>query len=250
MKNNRFIGAVLTVMALSYTPTAISAPKEYQKLLMDEPASLLDLMIFKADLELERHLRKSENLTFINPKGWDWLVEPKNGDTMSRSVNYVSGFVDYDYDKGNFIIGATAVWPLYSVEEVTNPEYIKINGKIKNNQKNISSMCIRLLGDLLAVSVSPLVHAGYSTTNTRGLPIALNDKVIKDTEYRVKIQTQRRFNKYPYLTCSKIGIDLPGDDNVSFTYHGDWHKIDDIEKSLKKEIIEFNLRPPGFIRNP
>ena len=241
VKNNKFIRAVLTVIALSYTPAALSAPKEYQKLLMDEPASLFDLMIFKADLELDSHIRsisktKPFKLWEMSKWRWDWLRRPPKPGSFTRPVYFKYGHVDFDFEKGNFIVGATAIWKLFEFIELADKKHIETHGKLKNNQKNIASMCELLLIELSKVAITPITHRGFSTHKSRKLP-KFGDlyKTIKnDSVYKVTIYIQHDGEDLPSMTCSTPGPIHDRSDDVSYQFYGDWHKLDEIEKRERR----------------
>ena len=76
------IASLISLISIS----AFAEPKDYQRVWMDEPVSLHDMMLIRADKELEDYLSNyiSEKylefprFNFGHNGRWDWMKKPKD----------------------------------------------------------------------------------------------------------------------------------------------------------------------------
>lgn len=243
----------IILLSLMLNSLAIANPKDYQEILLNEPVTLLDLMIFEAQLELQDYV-KDDPFTRIDRYetallDFEYLVEPSKNrdDEIALDTFSLSGNVNFEYDSGQFVYTLEKLWsPASHLRFVNNDlglykEDIEKNGLVKISQKNFASYCKRaLLSASSGNLVSPKTHSGHSTANTRKLPENLYALVIKDTHYRFILKLGRYFSQnLVAVKCSASRLDIiKPEPKIEFEFIGDWHLLEEI---LKKEASLMGL---------
>lgn len=227
---------IITLVSILLCFNANSAVKEYQNILINEKASLLDLTMFKASMEADKY-EKELDYTFLlyymlkDVDSFDWS---KKWDKKSEFIlpmltpEYVNA--SFDFENGKFIFEHGVVWKLYLSSEVTEENPIKL----ETTQSNIALVCKLLLKSMGEdLMIEPLLHSGYSTKESRKLSENIFEEAIKDTLYKVKIKLNRYIGSFPYLTCEADRANIFSEDGkVKYEYSGNWHEF----KKLIKEV--------------
>jgi hypothetical protein len=232
---------------------AIANPKDYQKILLNEPVTLLDLMIFEAQLELNDYVKDGPFTRIDRYKttllDFEYLVEPSKNrdDEIALDMFSLSGDVDFELDTGKFVYTFEKLWsPEVHIRFENNAlkyhkEDIEINGLVKISQKNFASYCKNLLIHAgIRNEVTLKTHAGYTTENTRKLPDDAFSQVIGDTHYNFTVKLARYYTQnLVSVKCSASRLDISKPEpKIKFEFIGNWHLLEEI---LKNEAILMGL---------
>ncbi len=219
----------------------IAHSQDYKDILIDEPVSLLDLMLFKANIKADT---KEEQLSIkpIKLNTPEWLIQPKSmakylerGGHVLKTTSYKNLEAYYDFEKKNFSIS------YYLIYKHPNDKYInrfkkhkfdENNGLLKTTQKNFSAICTAYLDEISTIRLSPLQHSGYVTKSTRKLPEKheLLKQIEKDTNYKVVIviedDKESSFNGLE-VECYRNSYESRFDEDYKdhFSFNGNWHLV-------------------------
>lgn len=220
-----------------FSACTFSEPKDYQKVWMDEPLSLHDMMIIKANNELDDYLSKvTKDQVIIFPsyrfapdERWEWMQKPKewNLDFVS-SLTVIDSSVKYDLKQGKYIISTTSIWD-FSPEWLLRDADVSFDqGLLANTQKNIANACELIVRMSSAVYLSIPEHEGYSYKKLdNNKPAAING-LLEDTNYTAKIFVNKRNDK-THLICTQEGTSP----YIKHKFHGDWHKLDKYQTIIR-----------------
>lgn len=227
---------------LFFSLDSFSEPKDYQKVWMDEPLSLHDMMIIEADKKLDENLSKYTNHDFIvfqsseislYEGGWDWIKKPslkKYEPDFLTSLQLFSSAATYDWDTGKYLIYSELIWHFSPEITLYNRDINHDQGLLANTQKNIFNACDIFLKKLHTTNFWPPSHKGYTNKNLEELYPAAYGLLFEDTIFKTKIFLNTRDEK-TYLICSKP---FGKNTDVKYELTGDWHKLHEYQKSVRE----------------
>jgi hypothetical protein len=228
----KFAASVLVL----FSACTFSQPKDYQKVWMDEPLSLHDMMLMRADKELEDFLSNyiSENyleiprMYFYPNDLWNWMKKPKDSSKpFLTSLYFLNSSANYSWKEGIYVISTELAWE-FSPEFVLQNRNMKFDqGLLANTQKNIANACEILLNMLSRVYINVPFHKGYSNKKLEDNLKSAFKNVIRDTKYSATIYMNTRWDK-TNLVCSKTG-----NKEITHDFRGDWHLLADYEKRVR-----------------
>jgi hypothetical protein len=216
---------------------ANSAIKEYQQILVNEPASLLDLTMFKANLKAEAYketLDYKKNVSgqvIRNLRRFDFDRQLSTLD-FDLPISFPEQlYARFDFGNGLFYFEQALIWRLReSIDKSDNPNL----PELISNQKNITLVCNILLKNMAHLIIAPETHAGYTTKASRKLPENLLAQAINDTVYRVTIYLQNTYEDYPSLECETTGKERYIEDGkIEYKYNGAWFELDKIINKVR-----------------
>lgn len=226
------IASLISLISIS----AFSEPKDYQRVWMDEPVSLHDLMLIRADKELEDYLSNyiSEKylefprFNFGHNGRWDWMKKPKDSSKpFLTSLYFLDSSANYSWDEGNYVISTELAWE-FSPEFILKSRNMNFDqGLLANTQKNIANACETLIYMLGRVFINVPFHKGYSNKRLADSQKSAFKDVIEDTKYSVTIYVNTNLDK-TNLVCSKTG-----GEKINHAFRGDWHLLADYEKRVR-----------------
>jgi hypothetical protein len=233
----------IVLLFLMLNSLAIANPKDYQKILLNEPVTLLDLMIFEAQLELNNYVKNDPftridryELTLLD---FEYLVEPSDNE-IALDMFSLSGDVHFEPDAGKFVYTFEKRWsPAGHLRFENNAleyrtEDIERNGLVKISQKNFASYCKNMLIDAgRSNEVTLKTHEGYTTENTRKLPENVFSQVTEDTYYNFTVKLGRYYSQnLVSVKCSASKLDiLKLEPKIKYEFIGDWHLLEEILKN-------------------
>ena len=233
----KYIFKFATSVLVLFSACTFSEPKDYQRVLMSEPVTLHDMMIIKANNELDAYLSKvTKDQVIIFPsyrfapdERWEWMQKPKewNLDFVS-SLTVIDSSVKYDLKQGKYIISTTSIWD-FSPEWLLRDTDVSFDqGLLANTQKNIANACELIVQMSSAVYLSVPEHEGYSHKKLdNNKPVAING-LLEDTNYTAKIFVNKRNDK-THLICTQEGTSP----DIKHKFHGDWHKLDKYQTIIR-----------------
>ncbi|MBD3652712.1 hypothetical protein [Kangiella sp.] len=232
------------IFCICFSLDSLAKPKSYQSLLMNEPASLLDISLFKARLELEDYIQKHqvETISINDLESFDWLVRSK----YHHEYNYSEskrGTIRFDWNSGSFLyefkmLSAIAV-DYKRYKDKIMQEHFERSGLLDITQNNFSLLCSDLLIQAASqLHVAPYLHEGYTTKGEQSLPDydLLYNKFERDTQYSYVIEilylkeplSVKCVLNGPVSTILKENLK-----SVRYEYDGPWH-------NLKKMLMTSN----------
>lgn len=232
----KYILKFATSVLVLFSACTFSEPKDYQRVYMDEPLSLHDMMLMRADEELEDFLSRYTPEDYVEfPRYyfglidiWDWMQKPKyTPDPFISSLNLLDSYADYSWEEGKYVISTELAW-IFSPEFVLQNRNMNFDqGLLANTQKNIANACGLLLDMLSRVYINVPFHKGYSNKKLQDNYESAFQNIIKDTKYSATIYMNTRWDK-TNLVCSKTG-----NKEITHDFRGDWHLLADYEKRVR-----------------
>jgi hypothetical protein len=240
----KFAASVLVL----FSAHTFSEPKDYQKVWMDEPLSLHDMMIIEADKKLDENLSKYTNHDFIvfqsseissYEGGWDWIKKPslKYVPDFLTSLQLLYSAATYDWDNGKYLIYSELTWHFSPEITLYTRDINHDQGLLANTQKNIVNACDIFLKKLHTTSFWPPSHKGYTNKKIEELYPAVYGLVFEDTIFKAKIFLNTRDEK-TFLICSRP---FGKNTDVKYEFTGDWHKLHEYQKSVREMYIKNGL---------
>tara|TARA_R110000744_G_C19311022_1_gene556712 strand:- start:615 stop:1382 length:768 start_codon:yes stop_codon:yes gene_type:complete len=238
-----------------------SASKEYQKTLINEPVSLLDLTMFNANLKAAEY---KESLNYKKSIYTKVIRDLRDFDFDKRlltldfylPINFPDALhARFDFGSGLFYFEQELSWDLNGPIKGEPKENLELNKVIKGtglkvpikysippelltNQKNVTLICNMLLRGMAFLTIIPEDHAGYSTKASRELPEDIIAEAIADTVYRVTISLENFYEDYPSMECETTGKERFKDDgNVTYKYSGSWYQLDKIINKVRAKNL-------------
>ena len=234
-------------------------PKDYQKILMNEPVSLLDFMVYQARKDLDKHVgrymtgdspssfsmtdadyRKLLERIDIEPKDYDWVHNRHSGSIFSPPLRFTRADLDYNFKNGTFDIEVNFRWnwmPQYVTHNNLshNLEETKRNGVLVLNQKNTAKLCEIAIKDLNGFFIDVITHQGYTNSRMEKIEGELQQNVLNDMRKKVRIYIEGSMasDNWTYMACDTIGHDYPP--KINYSYNGNWHALD---KIIKRKITK------------
>ena len=240
------------ILVLIAPVTSLAEPKDYQRLLISEPVSLLDLMIYKNSLRF--NLEKNGK-TFIDTsesgkdlmksfpyygnakrEEFEWQGSLSEQYTFRPPITISQRDVKFNYPLGKFEVSIDMSWEWYIN---SHNELKKQKGRMKASQVNMARLCIIQLKRISEFLLQAEGHQGYTSSSMPKNEDFLIFKVIQDTYYKVKIHAfgSTTFeDQSTYLTCQTNQKHLSQDKvagNVEFSFIGKWDELDALAKTLK-----------------
>ena len=222
------------LILVSFFTSYTNAQHSNWDILMNEPVSLLDLTIFKAEIE---------GAAFANnelPKAFSkfshelsWILKPNSASLplpkSKPSFNFTNKTFEFQYD---FLM------PIPDKEDYKELDIAQIyyqEGLLKPTKENYSNLCTKILkASVKGISFHPMTHAGYTTKTTRELPSKskLFVDALKNSIFRVKFEiTSREMLKgtrasFPTIICEANKKDLfESNLNISYKFSGKWEQL-------------------------
>jgi hypothetical protein len=231
-------------------------PKDYQKILMNEPVSLLDFMIYQAQKDLDKHVRRHmlgdipsfsmvdadyrEIFEDLKIEDDDWIHIKQRYALFTPPLRFTRADVDYNFKNGTFDIEVNFRWnwiPQMVIQQKISHklEETKRNGVLVLNQKTTAKLCERAISDLLGFSIDAITHQGYTNTRLEKIEGKLQQNVLDDMRKKVRIHIDGSLpaGNWTYMTCDTIGHDYPP--KINYSYNGNWHALD---KIIKRKITK------------
>lgn len=232
----KYIFKFATSLLVLFSACTFSEPKDYQKVWMDEPLSLHDMMLIRADKELEDFLSNyiSENYLefpriYFHPNDrWNWMKNPKDSSKpFLTSLFFLDSSANYSWEEGKYVISTELAWE-FSPEFVLQNRNMNFDqGLLANTQKNIANVCETLINMLLRVNINVPFHKGYTNKRFADSQNTGFMDVIQDTKYSVTIYMNKNLDK-TNLVCTKTGSE-----KIKHDFRGDWHLLADYEKRIR-----------------
>ena len=234
----KFAASVLVL----FSACTFSEPKDYQRVWMDEPLSLHDMMMIEADKKLhDKLLKHLKNKQMIFGYGeikqyqqeWDWIkqTDPKwYFSDFVTSLYLADSEAIYDWNTGKYIFSSEFVWEfspeliLYSLNKNHD------QGLLANTQRNIANACDIFLKKIDYLLFLPPAHKGYKNKKLDEFFPDYYKFIKADIVYRATIYVNTRNDK-THLICSKPYVDMP---EVQYDFKGDWHKLDEYQKMIRE----------------
>jgi len=251
---------IVLLMIIMLSGVAFSEPKEYQNILINEPVSLMDLMIYKNRLRLNS---KESDKYYIDQSDPAWSL-------MKSFSKFHDGFPfrDFEWDipfgayqlsfippltvgdrdisflfsEGLFEINLDMRWEMNtfiftSMENQT--------GELKASQKNMAKLCQIQLQRLSNFGLLPYGHEGYTNGSMGKVEKEMFFNLARDTRYKVKIHAFGDWyneERYTYLTCTtnKKFLKPVELDKVTYEFIGKWHELD-AEVKRQQNSVEMEL---------
>ena len=221
---------------------------------MNEPVSMFDLMIHNNRTEFQRK-DDDQRYFFETTESWstkrfklmrkflnedpflydefDWDVKPaKNDYYIAVPLLYKYRNVQFLFDQGLVEFSMRMSWG-YDKRIERSDTFIKQKARLKLTQSNIAKLCEIQLIRVSFNKVEKFSHQGYSTGAMREIE-DLQQKLLEDVIYSVKIHILTPTLKSAYLTCStrKYGLhsdekgrDVDDSGKIKYEYTGDWHEL-------------------------
>jgi len=239
----------IILMILTFlSARSFSADKNYLDILMAEPVTLHDMMIYKAQLRANTLLK---SLDFDNITLWSNKV-PFNYSDFEKSTNSKSRYLgipitypdlnaEFLFDEKIFQFHLSGIWYLTEFDSDLNTAVH--NKKLKNTMDNISNSCVALLRNISPLTFNTYSHSGYSTKLTRKLPDheKLKTMIESDTAYKVTLVLgdDSMWSSETSITCETnkhfLKVKSKNLKDVKFNYTGKWSNLVELEKEALKE---------------
>lgn len=235
MKHIKRISSVIFIAVIA--ATADSEPKPYQTIMLNEPATLMDMTVYAAELDIKEFNSQFPGAWVVENDDIDWLIEPKDENTQHTfSVRYLTTTANFDFAKGQFYFYLERTWVTPEPDKnylESSLDYYKANGVSKLTQRNVGLYCKLVLERMSqGLFFSPFQHKGYTTGGTRKLTDNLWSDVERDTEYRVEIKYNSkstgetltadcRYTKHPDTYEFKP-------ERIVYNFRGGWHDLEAI----------------------
>ncbi len=214
---------------------------------MNEPVSMLDIMVYKAQLKAERHLPKVDfdSITLrevpFNYADFKKSVENKYG-KLAIPITWPNLDAEFLFDKRKFQFHLSGIWYLAEFDYDLNKP--TINKHLKNTMDNISNSCAALLRNISFLSFSAVYHAGYSTKSTREMPKheELVGLIESDTTYKVTLVlgNEGGWESDTSISCETdkniLAVKEKNLKDIKFNYIGKWSNLIELEKEALKEL--------------
>lgn len=234
---DRVLVSIMLAIAVVCSKPSLAEPKTYQQILINEPVSLLDLTVYRAqsdaEIFLDSQLKGSALVKGYEIQKLDWLHVWT--ERFHPPLRYGAIYADFEFNAGLFVFQLSADWQLvdsmFGIEGYDG----KTVGRLQNTQKNIAYICSELVTKLRrGLHFTMQNHAGYATDATKKLTLKDFASVRRDTRYRVSLFLVSEGEDYPWMTCEATGN--YSDSEITYKYEGAWQDLEAIEMEYRERI--------------
>ena len=236
----------LIIVCLTASCKLFAKPKDYQNILMNEPVSLLDFMIYQARRDLDKFVKAymlerspSSGLAYrllhydLSVKDDDWVHIKQPLSKFLPPLKFRRVDLSYDFKNGTFDVEVSFRWdwiPQMVIHQNISHklEETKRNGVLALNQKTIAKLCEQAIKDLETFYIVAIVHEGYTNSRLKKIEGELQQKINIDTRRKVNIHVNGSLpsGDLTDMTCDTVGYDYPP--KINYSYKGNWHELDEI----------------------
>ena len=241
---NRLL-ALGIVTALLQAAHAWAEPKDYQRAMIDEPASLLDLMVYKNRIRLldfvsDKILGEKASTNAYYPKGITFPSAGYKYDNFNWSTPHKDRWrpfvpplekrqtsLEFNWGRGTFDIEQQYQWSFYfsGLNEDKNN-----HGQLKTTASNIAKMCAIQLIKMSHFYLESHSHEGYTTKSLADSLEKDYSNIHRDTRFKIHIAVfgTHREKNFTYLECESDRESLNSNlkTNIEYAYIGSWHELD------------------------